>query len=55
MAEASAVAAVLNRESDPAAVKAWAMQMADVKEKHAAILEKNEVTPSPGHCCGYPV
>ena len=42
--EALAVAAVLNRESDSAAVEAWAMQITGVKETHALILVENEVT-----------
>jgi len=45
MAEAAlAVAAVLNRGSDSADVKAWALQINGVKEKHALILVENEVS-----------
>ena len=43
MAEAAlAVAAVLNRESDSAAVKAWALQIIDAED--ADFLVKNKVT-----------
>ena len=44
MAEALAVAAVLNRESDSADVKAWALQINGIDAEDADFFVKNKVT-----------